>query len=354
MKKITSILCTLLLLVLLLTGCLDIGGSFKPGSFGKTPKEKAMVEAITEKYGDLTQKGEPRFLEARMTSRIEEYIPVDTVTSYSEDAKKLYAWFVYDNFDNDDIEVEWIYLDDDYSIHTFKAKTGDDLGRGAFILEQPDDGWALGNYKVIIRGRGLEEVLTFSIIEGAAIAIDLPYENGKIGLKPNPGWYFTHWEFYKNPSETTENGPIQGRTSAGDGILDYIEGKGEKNNFTYKHWRTYTDGTHIASGEVTTKWTDPPEYFSGTERPQFTVDQIVESGWGIVGFNATFDMEDINPGAGTEGNIGFGTPEGDGYVQTYQGIYQMKKAYEGRVGQKKAIILYLNGYGFKYYYEWRE
>jgi len=54
-------------------------GSFKPGSFGKKPGEKAMVEAITKKYGDLSQKGEPRFLEARMTSAVQDFIPVDTL-----------------------------------------------------------------------------------------------------------------------------------------------------------------------------------------------------------------------------------------------------------------------------------
>ena len=142
-----------------------------------------MVEAITEKYGDITEKGDPRLLEARMTSRIEEFIPVDTGTKYSADAEKLYVWFVYDNFNKDEIKVEWVYLDDDYSIHTFKAKTGEDFGRGAFIMEKPDDGWALGNNKVIIRGGGIEEILTFSIIEGATVAVPLPFENGKITLE---------------------------------------------------------------------------------------------------------------------------------------------------------------------------
>lgn len=357
MKKIACIICTAVLLTLTLTGCLDIGGSFKPGSFGKTPKEQAMVEALSEKYGDLTEKGEPQFLEARMTSRIEEYIPVDTVTSYSKDAKKLYAWFVYDNFNNDEIEVEWIYADDDYSIHTFKAKTGEDLGRGAFILEQPDDGWALGNYKVIIRGRGIEVTLTFEIIEGATVAAEIPFENGKITLeeaKKAPGWYFTHWEYYKNPADTADTGPKQGRTSAGDIILDYIVGTGDKNHFTNKHSRTFADGKHVASGEAVTKWTDPPNYFSGTDTPEFTVDRTVESEWGISKFSATFDMDDINPGGVTAGVIRFATPDGEGYVQTYQGTFRMQKAREGKEGEKRAIILYLNGDGFKYYYEWRE
>jgi hypothetical protein len=41
-------------------------------------------------------------------------------------------------------------------------------------------------------------------------------------------------------------------------------------------------------------------------------------------------------------------------VQTYQGNLQMKKTLEGWTGASKAIIIYLNGHGYKYYYEWRE
>jgi len=358
MKKIACIICAAVLLALTLSGCLDIGGSFKPGSFGKKSREKAMVEAIAEKYGDMTGKGDPRFLEARMTSRIEEFIPVDTVTKYSADAKELYVWFVYDNFGNDEIEVEWIYLDDDYSIHTFKVKTGEDFGRGAFILEQPDDGWVLGNYKVIIRGRGIEEVLTFSIIEGATVAVPLPFENGKITLeeeKKEPGWYFTHWEYYKNPNDTAESGPIRNTVmGTTDIIWDHIEGTGEKNNFTNKHWRTDDSSNIIAYGEAVTKWTDPPEYFSGTDMPSITVDRSVESDWGISGLHFYFDIETVNPGGATEGKVMFVTPDGESYVQTYQGTLQMKKAVQGREGRKMAIILYLNGDGFKYYYVWRE
>jgi hypothetical protein len=30
-------------------------------------------------------------------------------------------------------------MDNDYSIHTFESETGEDFGRGTFILEKPDD-----------------------------------------------------------------------------------------------------------------------------------------------------------------------------------------------------------------------
>ncbi len=353
MKKITWFICAVLLLTL--PGCLDIGGSFKPGSFGKTPREQAMVKAIAEKYGDLAEKGDPRFLEARMTSQIEDFIPVDTVTKYAADAKKLCAWFVYDNFDNDEIEVEWIYSDDDYSIHTFKANTGEDLGRGAFILEQPDDGWALGKYKVIIRGRGLTETLTFEIIEGATVAVPIVFEDGKIELKPNPGWYLTHWEYVIMSQDYSLVGVIKGSVIAKTGnIWDYHVGTGEKNNFKYEHKRTYDDGSLVGRGESTTKWTDPPDYFSGTDRVVITVDHEA-GGWGLGSFNIGFDAHDLKPGGGTAGNIGFETPEGKTWIsESYKGTFQMKRALEGRSGNKKAITVYISGYGFKYYYEWRE
>lgn len=356
MKKIVCIICAVMLLTL--SGCLDITGSFKPGSFGKTPREEAMIKAIAGKYGDLSQKGEPRFLEARMTSNIEDYIPVDTVTKYSKDAGKLYVWFVYDNFNNDQIEVEWIYVDESYSIHTFKAKTGEDLGRGAYILERPDDGWALGNYKVIIRGRGVEKTLTFAIIEGAMVAIPLSFENGNISLEEYknqaPGWYFTHWEYYKHPNDTADSGGKIGKFANGDTYTEYMEGKGEKNNFTNITARKLSNGEIAASGHAVTIWTDPAVYFGANDRVAITVNRVVDSSWGINGFNASFDAADINPGGGTSGIIRFATPDGQTNVQNYQGTFQMQKAAKGKVGDIKAVIVYLNGHGFKYYYEWRE
>jgi hypothetical protein len=105
-KQLLSVFIVLIALCLVSVGCKDITGSFKPGSFGKTTREKTMIEAIKEKYGDITQKGDPRFLEARMTSQIEDFIPVDTVSKYSKDSAKLFAWFVYDNFNNDTLEIE--------------------------------------------------------------------------------------------------------------------------------------------------------------------------------------------------------------------------------------------------------
>ncbi|WP_094229188.1 hypothetical protein [Methanolobus psychrotolerans] len=163
----------LLISMVALSGCTDISDSYKPGSFGTTEEEKQIVDAVTEKYGDMTAKGEPRLLEVMMTSSTQNVIPVDKVLKYSKDSEELYAWFIYDNFENDKINVEWIYLDNDYSIHTFESETGEDFGRGTFILEKPDDGWPLGNYKVVISGAGVEESVGFEIIDGKTVSIPL-------------------------------------------------------------------------------------------------------------------------------------------------------------------------------------
>jgi hypothetical protein len=355
-KQLSSVFIVLIALCLVAVGCKDITGSFKPGSFGKTTREKAMIEAIKEKYGDITQKGDPRFLEARMTSQIEDFIPVDTVSKYSKDSTKLFAWFVYDNFNNDTLEIEWMYVEDDYSIHTFQSQTGDDFGRGAFILERPDDGWALGKYKVIIRGLGLSVTLPFEIHDGPTVSEPLPFENGKFTLAPKAGWYFTHWEYVQNPNDTSVVGGKQGRYATGEIYTDYVEGDGDKNNFATKASRNF-NGKIIASGSATSTWTDPPTFFGENDQPSFTINRTTESSWGISQMNVSWDMSDIKPGGTTAGAIAFQSPDGKTHFDNYSGVIQLKKTgiKGNKKGEKRAIIVNLgNMYGYKYYYEWRE
>lgn len=162
--------------LLLVAGCKDISDSYKPGSFGKSPEEQKIVDYYKAKFGDLTESGSPRILEPLMSSNVENYIPVDKVSKFSKDSEKLYAWFVYDNFkEGDVIEVEWTYLDEDYVIHTFKSSAGGDFGRGMFVLEKPDEGWPLGDYRVTIKGSGASAKLDFEIINGATVSEPLPF-----------------------------------------------------------------------------------------------------------------------------------------------------------------------------------
>ena len=179
--KYKMFLYILLLVSILLSGCVDITDSYKPGSFGTTEEEAEMVNVITEKYGDMTQDGNPRLLEVMMTSSINNFIPVDKVLKYSKDSEKLYVWFIYDNFNNDILTIEWRYLDQDYLIHTFESETGEDFGRGVFILEKPDDGWPLGKYNVKITGSGASESVEFEIIDGPTESIPLDLLSDNIG-----------------------------------------------------------------------------------------------------------------------------------------------------------------------------
>lgn len=241
----SKLIVTLLMIgIIALSGCTDISDSYKPGSFGATEEEQQIVEAVTEKYGDMTSTGEPRLLEVMVTSSTQNFIPVDKVLKYSKYSEELYAWFIYDNFDYDTITVEWIYLDTDYSIHTFESETGEDFGRGTFVLEKPDDGWPLGNYKVIISGAGVEESVDFEIIAGDTVSTpidlmdgttidsqqadfgnteitdDLPTPQSGLTVESTSGSFIGEW--------TTSWGDIMTVTQSGDKIIgEYPDDEGK-------------------------------------------------------------------------------------------------------------------------------
>jgi hypothetical protein len=163
----------------ILAGCKDITDSYKPGSFGASAQDNKIVDYYTAKYGDLTASGTPRILEPLISSDVKDYIPSNKVVKFSKDTTNLYAWFVYDNFkENDEIIVEWKYLDRNYVIYTFKSSAGGDFGRGVFILERPDTGWPLGKYEVTISGLGTTSKIDFEIIDGSTVTVPLPFDTG--------------------------------------------------------------------------------------------------------------------------------------------------------------------------------
>lgn len=363
MKRWIILLLIGLVVLSCLSGCKDITDRFKPASFGNSKEEAAMVEALKEKYGDLSQKGEPRILEAMVTTSVDNYIPVDRVSKYSQNTSALYAWFVYDNFNEADIEVEWIYKDDNYSIHTFKARTGEDFGRAAFILEQPEDGWPLGSYEVIIRGHGLATSVTFEIIAGATVATPLEMVDGKITLSANPGWYFTGWEYFISSSDVTvvEGGRIEGRlagtTGPGGLLYDYYESSGGKNDFSHSLKRKDVNGKILHEGSCRVTWTDPPQYLEPGKTVSLNFSVAFESTWGVGQKNVYFDIDELSPGYATAGKIAFTTPDGTAYLSSnYNGSLESGKVIpEGRPGDSRAIYVSLgNGYGFRYSYGWKE
>lgn len=174
----------LIIIALLVSGCQDIGDRYRPTSFGNTQEDLAMIDHITEQYGDLTARGEPRFLELTMTDNLVNFIPMTSVSKYSKDLNEFNVWFVYDNFNNDVIFVEWKYLETDEIIHTFESQTGENFGRASFVLEAPVDGWPLGQYEVTVSGRGIEEKINFEVIDGPTVSRPLEFIDIDVDIDP--------------------------------------------------------------------------------------------------------------------------------------------------------------------------
>lgn len=375
MKSKILVIILLMLSIVALSGCTDISDSYKPGSFGTTEEEMQIVDAVTEKYGDMTAKGEPRILELMMTSATENFIPVDKVLKYSQDSDELYAWFIYDNFEYDVISVEWIYLDDDYSIYTFESETGEDFGRGTFILEKPDDGWPLGNYKVIISGAGVEDSVEFEIIDGATASVPLDLlDDTTIGNQQADfgntetaerqtstatttsssdtvaGWYLVEVEDYNDVSDRDTFG------------LEYERG----NVLTIK---TSVDGDKTL--QIRTVSEEPKDFYAAEEEIAIKVRKegalIATGNLGMSdSSHINIDMADIRPGGTTAGSYSLEDETyGDLFTMDWkdstgtvrEGIFKANvpgaKAHSGSFA---IIYTYYNGdiYGTKYTYEWRE
>ena len=357
MKRLLVVMMLLLLVAGLTVGCKDVTDSFKPGNFGSSAQEKEMVAALTTKHGDLRESGAPRILETMMTTKVENGMPADQVSKYNKGSKELYVWFVYDNFNENQLQVEWIYTTEDYSIHTFTAQTGKDFGRGTFILKQPDAGWPVGKYKVEIRGAGVSSSVTFEIIEGQTVSVPILLPGGKVALPvKEPGWYLTGWEYMIASIDVTLQ--PNGYHSAVSGLYNYAQGTGEKGDFTISHWRNDSNGRRVAGSTSYSKWGDPPEYLKEGAVITLNIDRSYDANntWGQNGFSIKFDSEDL-PGAGyaTAGRISFVNSAGTNTFHTFSGPVSNEKGFpKGKAGDKKAIWVYLEGHSYKYTYEWQD
>ncbi|WP_406671140.1 hypothetical protein V7O67_05250 [Methanolobus sp. ZRKC4] len=349
-----------------LSGCVDITDSYKPGNFGATEEEAEMVDAMTEKYGDMTQEGNPRLLEVMMTSSITNFIPVDKVLKYSKDSDNLYVWFVYDNFDNDVLNIEWTYLNEDYLVHTFESETGEDFGRGSFILEKPDDGWPIGNYEVKIMGAGVSESVKFEIIDGPteSIPLDLSSENvdsinsgedsSSETSTTTPGWYLVGAKDYDTAQKSTDPYTYE---------LDFKRGDVTTS-------MSHRDGAVFA---VRTTWEEPPA-FIGSEEPMSI--KVIAEGLRVetMGLQIAqvvslkMDMPDVEIGGITAGAIRLGDPilgtainchssnlvENKKLSGTFTANTPKKEIGDGRFGLTVTITGHAGTYGTRYNYEWRE
>jgi hypothetical protein len=360
-KQKILLMALLIVGILFLSGCKDITDSYKPGSFGKTPEEDAMVKAITSKYGDMSKGGSPRFLEAMMSSSVNNFIPVDKVSAYSKDSEKLIVWFVYDNFDNDVLNIEWVYLDDDYSIHTFTSETGQDFGRGSFILEKPEDGWPPGSYRVTISGAGVSESVNFKIVEGPTVSSPLelllpeniPGDSSDPAAGSKPGWY----------------------------LVEVID-KGEKVRSTHNY---YTYDVEYERGDITTSvvgnegetltvrtiYEAPPEYIPAEGELSIRVRKE-----GIAVFPKRLSLKDQTDIAldSADMDFGYGTSSkyrlkdekyGEFFILGWQdstgtvkeGVFRGKapkaNSWKGKMSIKYEFFNSVI-YGTKYVYEWRD
>lgn len=352
----------LLIVSILLSGCVDITDSYKPGSFGATEEEAEMIDVMTEKYGDMTQDGDPRLLEVMMTSSIINFIPVDTVLKYSKDSDNLYVWFVYDNFNNDILNIEWTYLDEDYLIHTFESETGEDFGRGSFILEKPDDGWPIGRYEVKIMGAGVSESVKFEIINGPTESIPLEISSDKVDSisssetsTTKPGWYLIE----SNDFDTVLVG--------NDVYIFELDFK--RGNVI----GTTTGGTKLKPVffSVKTIWNEPPSFIEegGPISIKVEKDRLTLK-------TTNFKWKDTTWANIDKASIGLSYATSSGYdlkdsilrsslqisdngeenaVATFTGIAPKKNSFNGKFGLRvKTIPPVSVPYGTEYVYEWRE
>jgi len=297
-----------------------------------------------------------------MTSKVDNGMPVDKVSKYAKGTEKLYVWFVYDNFNEDVLEIEWVYLPNNHSIHTFKSQTGKDFGRGTFIMEKPNDGWPTGAYKVFIRGRGITSTVDFEIIDGLTVSTPIMLPGGQVELPKQPGWYLTGWEYLMSALDVTKqaNGyhkesVLMGTSSK---LYDYLEGKGEKNNFTVAMWRNGSNGSRIAGSTSISTWEDPPAYMEPGKKIALQVSRSYENNntWGQNGLNIKFDSNDLSGASySTSSSISLVDSSGKSYLHAFSGSIESTKGIPaGKKGDLKAIWVYLNGYSFKYTYEWRD
>lgn len=228
MKKI---LCLLIVLSMLITGCDVSTKTYKPGAFGAAAEDQEMLGFYTEQFGDLQETGTPKFIEAFMTKEVKEYIPQDNVKSFSKDTKYITVWFIYDNFqDGDQISVNWKYLETGETITPKPLTTTatGDFGRGTSTLEQPDAGWPEGKYLVEISGNNIQKDVNFEIKETELIE-EVPFkkEAAKI-IDQKKSTEATPKSPITNPIDTVPvadpiSDPIPTGPVCGDGICDDTE-----------------------------------------------------------------------------------------------------------------------------------
>ncbi|MFO7636321.1 MAG: hypothetical protein R6W96_03330 [Clostridia bacterium] len=208
-------------------------------------------------------------------------------------------------------------------------------------------------------------VLSFALVLGGCKApVETPKESAPVTTPspeptppPSPGWHQTGWEYIINSYDITlqENDYFVAHSN---GLYDYFRGTGGKNDFTVSHWRNNASGGFVAGSTSNSKWQDPPLFIQAGETVVLEASRSYEDNitWGQNGLHIKLDSSELaGAGAATAGYLSFVNTNGENYFHAYEGTVSLEKPMpQGKQGDSKAIWVYLNGYSFKYTYQWRD
>jgi hypothetical protein len=182
MKFLHCVVCFAVCIALVLaSGCADTSfGTLKPTDFGKSAEEIKTLDYYKQKYGEPGQPGDPRFLEPTITTALDaNNLPVDSITSLSTDAPKVYFWVFYDRFTKGDpMTITWTYLDNKKVVLTETRSAGGVYGRVFAEFVKPSGGWPVGKHQITITGKGTTASKTFEVAGGQTVTGAQPFTQG--------------------------------------------------------------------------------------------------------------------------------------------------------------------------------
>jgi hypothetical protein len=182
MKLLHSVVCIALCVVLVLvSGCTDTSfGTLKPSDFGTSAEEIKALDYYKQMYGEPGQPGDRRFLEPTLTTALDSRnLPVDSITSLSADAPKVYFWVFYDRFaKGDPMTITWTYLDNNKVVLTETKSAGGVYGRVFAEFVKPSGGWPAGKHQITITGKGASVSKTFDVVGGQTVTDAQPFTPG--------------------------------------------------------------------------------------------------------------------------------------------------------------------------------
>jgi hypothetical protein len=161
-----------IILLVLASGCGNISADTVKGKhFGNTfeasPANVKAMSCFTNIYGDLTAKGDPRFIEPLITTGLDQNnLPVNNVVKFPANQDPIYFFVIYDNFKKDDeVTVTWMFSSDtSKEVAKVVNKTADDYGRFIITFQKPDGGWNEGTNMIQVTSTyGTQKTIIFTV-----------------------------------------------------------------------------------------------------------------------------------------------------------------------------------------------